>query len=196
MKPTVGRVVLFHSVDGPTHAAIIAYVHSATLVNLAVFDQNGVPYNRTSVTLIQRAETPPEFSMWCEWPMPVDLPRTVAQLPVVDTPPTAVTDAAVEPQIQAKGLTAPRVTPQMIQALMARVQYSVGEGPKGTTTTFVHAYLDGNFYLATGMSACVSAANFDAEIGDRIARADAIQKTKDRLWELEGYRLFASMTVH
>lgn len=195
MKPTIGRVVLFHPIEGQTHAAVIAFVHSNTLVNLAAFDQNGVAYGRTSVTLIQRTETPPEFSMWCEWPMPVDLPRSVVQLPVVETPPAAVIGATVEADIQAKGLTAPRVTPQMIQELMARVQYSVGETPKGTTTTFVHAYLDGNFYLATSMSACVSKENFDVEIGDRIARANAVQKAQDKLWELEGYLLYQSLPV-
>lgn len=58
-------------------------------------------------------------------------------------------DQQIEQEIQAKGLTAPRVTPQQIGALMARVQYTGGRIGE-TTSTVVHAFLDGNFLLASG----------------------------------------------
>lgn len=67
MKPTVGRVVLFHPQVGLTRAALIAYVHSDKLVNLAMFNENGEAGNATSVTLIGQDEPKPEFSPYCEW---------------------------------------------------------------------------------------------------------------------------------
>jgi len=54
IKPTIGRVVWYHSQVGQQpHAALIAYVHSDILVNLAVFDANGHNYHRTSIWLRQ-----------------------------------------------------------------------------------------------------------------------------------------------
>lgn len=102
-------------------------------------------------------------------------------------------DQAVEQEIQVKGLTAPRITPGQINELMERVIFYVVV-PEGTTSTFAHAYLDGKFHLATGHSACVSPENFDAEIGQKIAMSKAEALAKDKLWELEGYRLYACIT--
>ena len=42
-----------------------------------------------------------------------------------------------------------------------------------------------NGFTVTGESACASLENFDAEIGKKIARADAIRK----VWPLMGYAL-------
>lgn len=76
--PTVGRVVHFHlggvnSADlhfataaNDTYAAIVAYVHSATMVNLTVSDANGVPFGKTSVPLVQGDDERP-LGSWCEW---------------------------------------------------------------------------------------------------------------------------------
>ena len=57
---------------------------------------------------------------------------------------------------------------------------------------FCPCILDGKFFLATGFSACVNAENFDAEIGERMARGNAEKSAENKLWELEGYRLFAT----
>jgi len=97
-------------------------------------------------------------------------------------------DASIEAQIKAKGLTAPRVTKDDIDALMARVRYIGGRVDK-TTSTVVHAFLDGEFLLASGHSACVSPENFDADLGYRMARKQAEDKARDQLWLLEGYAL-------
>ena len=42
-----------------------------------------------------------------------------------------------------------------------------------------------NGYTVVGKSACASPENFNAEIGGRIAREDAVRQ----IWALEGYRL-------
>lgn len=101
-------------------------------------------------------------------------------------------EAQTEADIQAKGLTAPRVTPEHINKLMSRVVI-LFSGPSSTTSTFAHAFLDGAFFLATGHSACVSPENFDAEVGMKIARANAERAARDKLWELEGYALYRSL---
>lgn len=99
---------------------------------------------------------------------------------------------AIEAAIQAKGLNAPRIHPEEIEKLMERVQYKTIV-PEGTTSTFVHALLDGRFLLGSGHSACVSPENFNAEIGRSIAMNKATQAAIDKLWELEGYRLYQGM---
>lgn len=83
--------------------------------------------------------------------------------------------------------TGERVTQEQIDTLMAKVEYKF-DVPEGTTSTFCHAFIDG-FFLASGFSACVVAENFNAEIGQRYAKADAEAKARQKLWELEGYAL-------
>jgi hypothetical protein len=70
IKPTIGRVVWFHpsgsTSDQQPLAALIAYVHSETMVNLATFDVNGVASGATSVFLYQGDTDRPQ-SYYCEW---------------------------------------------------------------------------------------------------------------------------------
>lgn len=101
-------------------------------------------------------------------------------------------DQAVEMEIKEKCLTAPRITLDDITALVDRITFSTNQ-PDGTTSTHVHAYLDGRFYLASGHSACVSLENFNAQLGFKIAQGKAIFAAKEKLWELEGYRLYQQL---
>jgi len=48
-----------------------------------------------------------------------------------------------------------------------------------------------NGFTVTGESACASPENFDAEIGQRIARENAVQK----IWPLMGYELRSKLAV-
>lgn len=111
-------------------------------------------------------------------------------------------DGAIEAEIKAKGLTAPRVTPASIEAEIASEHYftaaqAVGfppiEGVDFTPPRAVHS-LDlltlcilvmRNGFTIVGKSACASPENFDAEIGRKIARQDAI----NQCWPLLGYEL-------
>ena len=90
-------------------------------------------------------------------------------------------EAAIEAEIQAKGLDAPRLTPAQIDAAIAGEDYHVFPG---TTLTFCVLVLR-NGFVVTGESAAASPANFDEEIGRKIARDNARQK----IWALEGYLL-------
>ena len=106
----------------------------------------------------------------------------------------------IEQEIQAKGLTAPRVTPADIEAEIASEFYftaadgvegasghrpnSVRAGTALSLLTFCVLVLR-NGFTVTGESACASPANFDAEIGRQIARQNAVGK----VWPLLGFRL-------
>jgi hypothetical protein len=114
-------------------------------------------------------------------------------------------DASIEQEIQAKGLTAPRVTPADITANIASEHYfTANDGMRGTEASldtfadtgskYWHPELSlltfcvltlRNGFTVTGKSACASPENFNAEIGRKIAREDAIQQ----VWPLMGYAL-------
>lgn len=87
----------------------------------------------------------------------------------------------IEAEIVAKGKTGPRITPDMINAEIGMIQYHVFEGSCLT----VCALTLRNGYTVTGESACADPANFDAEIGRKIANENARQK----IWPLMGFRL-------
>ncbi|MGQ4604090.1 Gp49 family protein [Aeromonas veronii] len=97
-------------------------------------------------------------------------------------------DAEMEREIQTLGLTAPRVTPDQIEALMRGVRYEVQVVP-GTTTTLATAIAANGFTLAIGMTAFADPANFNAELGAKYAIKDAEAKARQELWKLEGWRL-------
>lgn len=102
------------------------------------------------------------------------------------------TENQVEAAIQAKGLTAPRLTPTDINATISRERYYVFPG----TTLAICCLTLRNGYSVTGESAAASPENFDREIGEKIARDNA----RDKIWALEGYllreRLHAEGTPH
>ncbi len=114
-------------------------------------------------------------------------------------------DNAIEQEIQAKGLTAPRITPADIEENIASTFYfTANEGMRGTDgildtfketgSKFDYAPLRfltfcvivmRNGFTVTGESACASPENFDADLGKKIARQNAVQK----IWPLMGYEL-------
>ena len=111
-------------------------------------------------------------------------------------------DQTIEQEIQAKGLTARRVTPEDIESNIANTFYFTAE--QGARAAFQDGDVDQpssgdesltlltfcvlvlrNGFTVTGESACASPENFDAEIGRKIARQNAVQK----IWPLMGYEL-------
>lgn len=105
-------------------------------------------------------------------------------------------DAGVERLIQAKGKTAARVTPADIEANIESYFYFTAaqaatavdrtidaDSPLHLLTFCVLVLRNG--FTVTGESACASPENFDAEIGRRVARENAVQK----IWPLLGFRL-------
>lgn len=116
-----------------------------------------------------------------------------------------MTDNQIEQEIQTKGLTAPRVTPADIEANIDSEHYfTAADGERGSRIGIVldeHvSWIDipqslglltfcvlvlKNGFTVTGESACASPENFNAEIGQKIARQNAVAK----IWPLMGYAL-------
>lgn len=102
------------------------------------------------------------------------------------------TDKDIEAEIVAKGKTAPRVTPDHIESVIAGEYFftaaaAVGDAPVMDPLrllTFCVLVLR-NGFTVTGESACASPENFDPEIGRKIARDNA----RNKIWMLEGYLL-------
>ncbi|EOA1069412.1 Gp49 family protein [Salmonella enterica] len=120
-----------------------------------------------------------------------------------------MSDKDIEQEIQAKGLTAPRVTPQHIESVIASEHYfTAADGIAGRHQYLMDSKADDekvdelnipqqtslltfcvlvlrNGFTVNGESACASPENFDPEIGRKIARENAVNK----IWMLEGYLL-------
>lgn len=108
------------------------------------------------------------------------------------------TDAQIEREIQAKGLTAPRVTMADIEAAIASEHYFTADDgewgaskhankpkhPQLSLLTFCVLVMR-NGFTVVGKSACASPENFDPELGRKIARQDAV----NQVWPLMGYEL-------
>lgn len=119
-----------------------------------------------------------------------------------------MTDKDIEQEIQDKGLTAPRITPDDIEAnIISEHYFTAADGRNGALAaetyvgrekpeagdadlvplkllTFCVLVLR-NGFTVTGESACASPENFNAEIGNKIARTNAVNK----VWPLMGYAL-------
>ena len=96
-------------------------------------------------------------------------------------------EAAIENEIQAKGLNAPRLSPAHIDAQIVGEDYHVFPG---TTLTVCCLKLQ-NGFTVTGESAAASPENFDVEIGRKIARTNA----REKIWALEGYLLRSKLAA-
>jgi hypothetical protein len=94
---------------------------------------------------------------------------------------SAMDEREIEQEIRAKRLTAPRISPDDLDAKITGEMFHVFHG----TTLTVCCLVLANGYTVTGESAAVSPENFDEEIGRKIARAEA----RDKIWQLEGYLL-------
>lgn len=111
--------------------------------------------------------------------------------PTITVPPSAC--QAIEDAIKAKGLTAPRITPDDVKANIASEHYFTaaqalrlgGTEPHPLDLLTFCVLVLKNGFTVTGESACASPENFDAEIGRRIARDNAVAK----IWPLMGYEL-------
>lgn len=96
-------------------------------------------------------------------------------------------EVEIERLVRERGLKAPRITPQRVDAQIVDEQYYVFPG----TTLTVCALTLANGFVVTGESAAASAENFDEQIGRKIARDNA----RARIWALEGYLLRSGLAA-
>lgn len=111
-----------------------------------------------------------------------------------------MTDEEIEREIREKGLTAPRVTPESIEARIVEERYFSGaDGLEGSFegmhtltngmsdafrhVTFCAMMLDNGSKIVGINYGSVDPKNFDSQLGKKLAR----QKAIDQIWELEGY---------
>lgn len=103
----------------------------------------------------------------------------------------------IEQMIVDRGLTAPRITPDVVERTIRSEHYFTAfDGVTNSDQiifddveplkllTFCVLILQ-NGYTVTGQSACASPSNFDPEVGRKIARRNAV----DQIWPLLGYEL-------
>ena len=116
-----------------------------------------------------------------------------------------MTDNQIEQEIQAKGLTAPRITPADIEANIASEHYFTagdaafpGDAMSQTDAqsyaalkllTFCVLITTNGTKLVGVNTGPVSPSNFDAELGRKLARQNAI----DQLWPMMGYALRSNL---
>lgn len=87
----------------------------------------------------------------------------------------------IEKEIQDKGLNAPRLRPEDIDAAIVSETYTTLPSGKCMICELILR----NGFSVRGESACVSKANFNEEIGRKISYEDA----RNKVWMLEGYLL-------
>lgn len=90
-------------------------------------------------------------------------------------------EATTECMLKLKKLNAPRLTPELIDATITSAAYYIFPGTQLTVCCLTLT----NGFTVTGESACASPTNFDKEIGEKIAYANA----REKIWSLEGYLL-------
>ena len=94
-------------------------------------------------------------------------------------------DHAIEQEIQAKGLTAPRVTPADIEANIASVEIVRFVSESGQVLRWAVITAQNGFSVVGKPSCAVSAANDNKELGEKIA----LDNSKEEMWTLMGYAL-------
>lgn len=96
-----------------------------------------------------------------------------------------MTDAAIESEIQAKGLNAPRVSLADMEANIVATEIVKHVSKSGQVLRWAVLTTRNGFSLAGKPSCSVSSANDDQKIGETIA----IENARNDLWPLMGYEL-------
>lgn len=211
ITPTIGRIVWYRGADGEIRPAIVTKGNGDYNADLYVFPLNPLDTdwgNKATVTHADPGQEPGCLQSW-HW-MPYQKQQAEKQaghLASADQPKiiggaiarqvnasTDTSDTAIEREIVTKGKTAPRVTPMDIEVnIKHEVYFTAAEAvdvitasanPALELLTFCVITLQ-NGFTVTGESACASPENFDAEIGRKVARQNAVQK----VWPLMGYQL-------
>lgn len=95
------------------------------------------------------------------------------------------TDQTIEQEIQAKGLTAPRITPADIEADIVDTEIVKHVSKSGQILRWAVITTRNGFAVVGDPSCSVSSANDDAAIGEKVATANS----RAALWPLMGYEL-------
>jgi len=172
----------------------IVHVHHDHMVNLSVCDNVGQTHMVPSVPLLAGQWEPSDAEyMVCEW-MPFQkgqAAKAVAAPGALETkscadgtlatgpgplPEASPAEQSNEDEIQAKGLTAPRVTLAHLQAHIAQTEIVKHVSPSGQLLRWAVLTTRNGFAVTGRPSAAVSPANDNAEIGEKVAIDNAIKE--------------------
>lgn len=100
-----------------------------------------------------------------------------------------ITDALIVSEAEcAEGRTAPRVT---LDSMLAKINTEQFINPELSPMLTICILTMQNGFHVTGESCPASAANFDPDLGRKLAKENAIRK----LWSLEGYALRSQLAL-
>lgn len=179
--PQVGEIVDYivpvFAHDTPAVAsrhlkAEIVHVWSDTCVNLKVTSADGSETFPCSVLLVQGT-----------------MPRPAGGYATY--PAQAANDSALEREIQSKGLTAPRVTPSDIEAVIVSTRIVKHVADSGQVLRWAVLTCRNGFAVAGKPSCAASPENDNEDLGERLA----IQNARDELWPLLGYELKSKLAA-
>lgn len=100
-------------------------------------------------------------------------------------------DIATEAMINEKGLNAPRVALSGMHQKITSFEIVKHVTPSGGILRWCVLYMQNGFSVTGKPSACVSAENDNAEVGEKIARENALGE----VWALEGYLMKEAIYV-
>lgn len=98
-------------------------------------------------------------------------------------------DSAIEQEIKAKGLTAPRVTPEALNNNIVDVEVVKHVSFGGQILRWAFITTKNGYAVVGNPSVAVSPENDDEEIGRKVA----FENSKNALWPLMGYALKESL---
>lgn len=86
-----------------------------------------------------------------------------------------------------------KVDNEHIESLMGRITVTTEFSELPTPHVTAKAWVDKSFLLETAVSKSVDPALFDRELGEKYSTEEVLTKSRDKLWMLEGWRLYMKL---
>lgn len=199
ITPTIGRIVYYRGADGVTRAAIVTAVHGPFSVNLYVFPAAAIDPvmmgTHENVTHADPEQEPGCLNSWHWMPYQKQQAEKNAQVDQLAAHASMVkesgwnpgdaSEAAIERELVAKGLTAPRLSPVDLDANIVHIEFVKHVSLTGQVLRWAVLTTKNGFVVVGKPSVAVSPANDNAEIGEKVA----IDNSRAELWPLMGYAL-------
>jgi hypothetical protein len=192
ITPTPGRIVWYRGADGAIRPAIVIKGNGQFNADLYVFPLHAADTdwgNKATVTHADPEQEPGCLQSWHWMPYQKQQAEKHAnEAARADEPKLASTDtseAAIEREIQANGLTAPRLSPADLDANIVHTEIVKHVSLSGQVLRWAVLTTKNGFAVVGKPSVAVSPANDHAEIGTKVA----VDNSRAELWPLMGYAL-------
>lgn len=87
-----------------------------------------------------------------------------------------------------------KVDNEQIESLMGRITVTTEFSELPTPHVTAKAWVDKSFLLETAVSKSVDPALFSREMGEKYSTEEVLAKSRDKLWLLEGWRLYIQLS--